>query len=110
MLDNQPARQNGLDKKLVAGIIPRIIARVVPRVIAPGSHFIYANFPRGRDPDFIYTEISVAEIPILSTQRDSLRRDPDFIYTKNSRATEMAFYLLKYTKIQKFSALRAPIC
>ena len=54
---------------------------------------------------YLHREVRAAEIRILSTQRDSLGRDPDFTYTKNSRATEMAFYLHKDSKI--FRAARA---
>ena len=47
MLDNRPARQNGLKK---------IIPRVIPRIVPFGSDFIYTNFRRGRDLDFTYTK------------------------------------------------------
>ena len=59
MLDNRPARQNGLGKEVTARIIPRVIAGV----IAPESHFIYTKFTRGRDPDFIYTIFSRGRDP-----------------------------------------------
>ena len=56
MLGNRPARQNGLEKEVVARVIARGIPRVIPRVIPFGSDFIYTNFRRGRDPDFTYSK------------------------------------------------------
>ena len=56
MLESRPARQNGLEKKVVARVVARGIARVVAQVVPFGFDFIYTNFGRGRDPDFTYTK------------------------------------------------------
>ena len=66
MFDNRPARQNGLERKMVA----KNIAKVVPKIIASRSDFIYTKNAARPRSDFLYT-------------KNFAPPKSEFLYTKN---------------------------
>ena len=78
MLGNRPARQNGLERKMVA----KNIAKVVPKIIAPRSDFIYTKNAARPRSDFLCTKNRLGAIlkKMTSSFKENALRVADLIF------------------------------